>query len=266
MNRFGMPLVPSALALWAVNFLDRFLLIRLEGKGATGQYSVAVRVASAIAFLLYAFRTAWPAYAYSIKEDKEARLTYSFVLTYLVYLTSWVALALGVLAPWIVTVLAQGDKWTAHDRSLAAGAVAPLAFSLVAYGAYTVVAIGVGRARKTGFNWIVTGLAAVLNVALVFALVPPFGIRGAAFASLVSFVAMFFGMVWNAQRVYPIQYQWRRIATVAVAAGAITLGGQVLDGPLALELALVCAFPLLLLPLGFYLPEERARLGALLRR
>ena len=35
MNRFGLPLVPSALALWAINFVDRFLitLARLEERG-----------------------------------------------------------------------------------------------------------------------------------------------------------------------------------------------------------------------------------------
>src|SRR5207247_7499158 len=29
MNRFGMPLVPSALALWVTNFSDRFFLVKL---------------------------------------------------------------------------------------------------------------------------------------------------------------------------------------------------------------------------------------------
>ena len=41
--------------------------------------------------LLTAFRLAWPAFAYSIEDDREARRTYAFVLTYLVLLTTWVA-------------------------------------------------------------------------------------------------------------------------------------------------------------------------------
>jgi hypothetical protein len=32
-----------------------------------------------------------------------------------------------------------------------------LSFSAVAWGAYTVVAIGIGRARFTQFNWVVSG-------------------------------------------------------------------------------------------------------------
>ena len=52
--------------------------------------------------LLTAFRIAWPAFAYSIEDDSEARRTYAFVLTYLVVVASWLALALGLLAPWLV--------------------------------------------------------------------------------------------------------------------------------------------------------------------
>src|SRR5206468_5370229 len=48
MNKFGMPLVPSALALWAINFIDRFFVGQFKGQGEVGVYSVAVRISSAI--------------------------------------------------------------------------------------------------------------------------------------------------------------------------------------------------------------------------
>jgi O-antigen/teichoic acid export membrane protein len=261
MNRFGLPLVPSALALWAINFVDRFLLSWLKSNGAVGVYTIGIQISSAIVFLLFAFRTAWPAYAYSIEDDTEARVTYGFVLTYLTLLTCWISTALGVLAPWVVRLLTSKHSYFGAERT-----VAPLCFSGAAFAAYTVVAIGVGRARRTQFNWVITGAAAALNIGLVFALVPPYGIFGAALASLAAYVAMFLGMVWNAQRVYPVRYQWRRIATIAAASATLTIGGRLLRGPFVVELAFALALPLALLPLGFYLPGERARLGALLRR
>src|SRR5438105_14455101 len=36
MNAFGMPLVPSALALWMVNFVDRFFIALFKGQGEVG--------------------------------------------------------------------------------------------------------------------------------------------------------------------------------------------------------------------------------------
>ena len=65
--------------------------------------------------LLTAFRTAWPAFAYSIDDDREARRTYAFVLTYLVALASWAALGLGLLAPWLVQLLAPHAPYTVSD-------------------------------------------------------------------------------------------------------------------------------------------------------
>jgi O-antigen/teichoic acid export membrane protein len=97
MNRFGLPLVPAALALIAVNFGDRFFLVHLSGLDEVGLYEVGVRIASAEVLLLTAFRTAWPAFAYSISDDAEAKRTYAYVLTYLVVISSWVALGLGLL-------------------------------------------------------------------------------------------------------------------------------------------------------------------------
>jgi O-antigen/teichoic acid export membrane protein len=254
MNRFGMPLVPSALFLWALNFSDRFFLVKLAGPREVGLYSIGVRVASAIILLLAAFRTAWPAFAYSIEDDREAARTYSYVLTYLVAITSWMALALGVLAPWLVQLLTTEDFYPAER------VVAPLAFAAAAFGAYIVVVIGIGRARQTRSNWWITGAAAALNVALNIALIPEYGMMGAAVATIGAYGVLFLGMAWKAQRVFPVPYQWRRVATAFGAAVGLTIVGRMLDVPLGVAIALVAVYPLVLLPLGFYLPEELRRL------
>jgi O-antigen/teichoic acid export membrane protein len=254
MNRFGMPLVPSGLFLWALNFSDRFFLVKLAGPREVGLYSIGVRMASAIILFLAAFRTAWPAFAYSIEDDREAKRTYSFVLTYIVVITSWMALALGVLAPWLVRLLTTEDFYSAER------VVAPLAFAAAAFGAYIVVVIGIGRARRTRSNWIITGAAAALNVGLNLILIPEYGMIGAAVATIGAYGTLFLAMAWKAQRIYPVPYQWRRVATAFGVAVALTVLGRVLDPPLVAAIAIVAVYPLVLLPLGFYLPEELRRM------
>jgi O-antigen/teichoic acid export membrane protein len=258
MNRFGLPLVPSALALWAITFIDRVFVGAYKGVGEVGVYSLAVRVSSVIVFLMIAFRLAWPAFAYSIDDESAAKRTYSYVLTYLLFVCCWISIALGTLAPWLVRVLAPSKP--AFYR--ADEAVGVLAFGTTAYAGYTVLAIGIGRARQTQFNWIVSGAAAALNVALNFALIPPYGMMGAAVSTAAAYVALFLGMTINSQRVYPVPYQWRRVLTLSSVAIALTaIGFEVRSLPLSVALCL--AYPLLLLPLGFYLPAERARLRRL---
>jgi O-antigen/teichoic acid export membrane protein len=258
MNHFGMPLVPSALALWAINFIDRIFIAQYKGQAEVGVYSVAVRIASAIVFLMIAFRLAWPAFAYSIEDDREAKRAYSYVLTYLLFVCCWLSVALGVLAPWVVDLLAPK-----HSFHRAADAVALLAFAATAYAGYTVVAIGIGRARQTQFNWIVAGAAAAINVVLNFILIPPYGMIGAAISTFAAYLALFLLMVLNSHRVYPVAYQWRRVAILTSVAIGLTVLGSVVDVPLAVAILIALSYPLVLLPLRFYLPAERRRLRGL---
>ena len=119
------------------------------------------------------------------------------------------------------------------------------------------MAIGVGRTKRTQFNWVITGAAALISISLNLLLVPDYGMMGSAIAAAVAFTAMFLGMTWYAQRVFPTPYQWRRVVTAAAAAVALTVAGKLLDVPLAAAIALIAAYPLALLVLGFFQPQER---------
>ncbi len=260
MNRFGLPLVPAAIFLWGINFSDRLFLVRYVGQDEVGLYSIGVRLASAIVFLQFAFRTAWPAFAYSIKSDDEAKQTYAWVLTYLTLITCWISLALGVLSPWLARLLTKPEFYGG------ARVVSLLAFAALPFTAYTVVAIGVGRARKTQFNWVVTGVAAALNIGMNFVLVPRYGMIGAAISTAAAYSAMFVLMTLNAQRVFPTPYQWRRVATAAGVAVALDVTGEWAGVGLGVAVALVIAYPVALGALGFYSPGERRRIAQLARR
>jgi len=257
MQQFGMPLVPSALALWTINFVDREFVSWYKGNAEVGVYSAAVKIASLITFVMVAFRTAWPAFAYSIEDDSEAKRTYSFVLTYLLALTSWAALALGALAPWWVRLLTD-PRYQRAEKG-----VALLAFAGAVYAGYVVLAIGSGRARKTQWNWAVTGAGAAVNVGLNFWLVPHWGMVGAAVSTAVAYVVLFLGMTLYAQHVYPVRYQWRRVVTCVAVGAGLTVAARAAHLALAPSALLVLAYPLVLGALGFYLPAERQRLRRL---
>jgi O-antigen/teichoic acid export membrane protein len=258
MNRFGMPLVPSALAVWVTNLLDRWFVRYYKGLGETGVYSAGAKIASAMTLLITAFTLAWPAFAYSIEDDRRAKRTYAFVLTYVMLVLAWAALALSALAPWFAHLLGRGFHHA--DR-----VVPLLAFGSVAYAGYAVTLIGVGRVRRTRSNWIITSSAAIVNIGLNFALIPRWGMIGAAIATLAAYLVMFGGMTLRAQHLYPVPYQWPRVGlAISVAVALAALAHYLRSLPVAI--VLIVAYPLALAPLRFYLPAERARLTALVRR
>jgi O-antigen/teichoic acid export membrane protein len=210
-----------------------------------------------VTFVVLAFRTAWPAFAYSIEDDRAARRAYAYVLTYVLAIASWISLALGGLAPWLVAWLTNPRYQRAQEG------VAVLAFAFAIFAGYTVLAIGSGRARRTQMNWVVTGIGAAVNIGLNFVLIPRYGMVGAAISTAVAYLILFIGMWIYAQSVYPVPYQWRRNVTAVVVAVALTVVARVPDLSFAPSLVLVLAYPLLLAPLGFYQLAELGRLRRL---
>jgi O-antigen/teichoic acid export membrane protein len=263
LNRFGLPLMAAALALWVTNFGDRLMLSKLlhgaNRLAEVGQYSLANKISSAMVLLFTAFQVAWPAFAYSIEDENAAKRAYSYVLTYLMFIAAWVAIALSLFAHWIVHGLAQKHGYWPADTAIPA-----LVYSSVFYAGFTVVTIATGRTRQTQFNWVAAAFAAVLNFTLNLWLIPAYGMLGAAYSTLAAYALLMVVRTWNAQKVYPVAYQWRRVAVLLLVAGGLTLAGELLPRSLPLAFGLTLAYPLALGLLGFYLPAERQRLRRLL--
>jgi O-antigen/teichoic acid export membrane protein len=254
MNRFGLPLLPAGLAIWVVDFADRLLLARISGQHEVGLYAVGVKIASAMVLVQLAFRTAWPAFAYSLEEGPEARRTFAYVLTYTSLIGCWLSLGLGLLAPWLVELLAAPEFQEADT------VVAPLAFSGALLVAYTTLSIAASRANRTERFWRVALVGAVVNIALNLALIPPYGMRGAAAATVAAYAVLAAGMAHLAQQLYPVPYEWRRLAVATGTGIALYAIGRGLEVPLLGAIVLVAAYPLLLGLLGFYQPAERRRI------
>ena len=227
MNRFGLPLLPAGLAIWVVDFADRLFLGRIVDQHEVGLYAVGVKIASAMVLVQLAFRTAWPAFAYSLEEGPEARRTFAYVLTYTSLLGCWMSLGLGLLAPWLVDWLA------APEFASAERVVAPLAFAGALLVAYTTLSIAASRANQTQRYWQVAVVGAAVNVGLNLLLIPTYGMEGAAAATVAAYLVLAGGMAWLAQRLYPVPYEWRRLA-IAVGVGVVLYAaGRLADAPLA---------------------------------
>jgi O-antigen/teichoic acid export membrane protein len=261
MEHFGLPLLPSALALWATKFSDRFFVNHFLGIKSAGVYMFGVQIASALVLAITAFQLAWPAFAYSIEDDDEARHTYAYVLTYFLFFMTWVAVALSLLAPFLANYL--GSKPAYHPG---ARFVPLLAFGSVIFAGYSVVVISIGRVRKTGANWVITGLGALANVGLNILLIPRVGAIGAAWSLLGAYGAMFIGMSWHAQRLFHVPYQWRRIVTLLGVGAAIVVAGKALSISTLLALAFAAAYPVVLFFFAFYQASERVQIVRLVRR
>jgi O-antigen/teichoic acid export membrane protein len=122
--------------------------------------------------------------------------------------------------------------------------------------------------KKTGYLPLVFVVPAMLNIGLNALLIPRYGMLGAAWATLLAYPTLFGLTLWVAQTVYPIPYDyWRMAKPLGLAFGLSLLTNVVphesLGVSLGLKTLILGAFPLGLLALGFVDADERRRLWSL---
>jgi O-antigen/teichoic acid export membrane protein len=261
MLKFGVPLMPAGAAMWAVTLINRPIVLAVSTPATLGILGAGFRIGTGVLLLVNAFQLAWPAFAYSIKDDGEAKRTYAAVMGLYLAFMGWAALSVALVAPWFLRLLTTEPYWGA------AAAITPIAIAGPLYGGYFIAAIGVGRKKANQFNWVVVAAAAVIEVIALLLLVPPFGVAGAGWSLVIAYGSMFALMLWREHRVFPVPYAWGRIARIpvilALALAATYLLPDSGTGALLLRIAVAAAIPLGYIAIGFLTRAELARAKAI---
>jgi len=218
MLAYGLPLVPVSVSYAVIGFADREALQRTASLDAVGIYGVAMKFFAVVSMGLSAFQLAFGPFAYAKANEPDAPKLFARVLALYVALASAGALAVGLFAPPIVSVLAT------RDYAAAAGPALWLGFAAVAQGAYSVAALGINLSLKTPLLAGVAGVAAIVAVVANQLLVPRLGAEGAAIATFVAHVVSTVLVYVVAQRVRPMPYRGAKLAVLFAAAVALGLG------------------------------------------
>jgi O-antigen/teichoic acid export membrane protein len=260
--RFGLPTMPAELSLYSLNFIDRIILVRSAGLAEAGLYSLAVKFAQAVNVLVRGFQLAWPPLAYSIRDDDEARRAYAAIVTWFVAGCAFVVTGMWLLSRWIVRALAAPEFFGSYK------AIGLISTGVTLYALYMVLVVILGRTGRTGFNFPATIAATAANVALNLALVPSLGIVGAGIALVASYVVVLALMYGFTQRLFPVPYQWGRLARVVLVSAVLVGVGELLLPTSGLKglvgsTAFWLAYPFALYLSGFFTARERHWLAGL---
>ncbi len=260
--RFGLPTMPAEVSLYLVNWADRIIIVRFLGLAEAGLYSLAVKFAQAVNVLVRGFQLAWPPLAYSIRDDDEARRAYATVVTLFVAGCAFVVTGMWLFSRWFARALAAPEFFQSWE------AVGLISTAVTLYALYMVMVVILGRTGRTEFNLPAAIAALVVNVALNLILVPTLEIVGAGIALVVSYGVVVALMYVFTQRLFPVPYQWARLARVVLTSAALVGLGELLmptDGIAGFlgRTVLLALYPLGLLATGFFTAEERGWLAKL---
>lgn len=178
----AVPLLPNFLIYWIFNSSDRLMITNLIGLGASGIYSVGAKLGNASQLIYIAFGGGWQYFAFSTMKDTNQVESNSRIFEYLGVISFVCATFIFALSQSFYELLFTGEY-------VAGYIVAPYLFLApllqmlfqVACNQFLVV-------KKTWPNFFILSLGAVVNVFLNLALIPRFGIEGAALATLIGYV------------------------------------------------------------------------------
>jgi O-antigen/teichoic acid export membrane protein len=250
---FGLPEIPLRWGSWALKVSDRLILQHFATLSAVGIYSVGYSIGK-MPFELVANGIHWaivPFFYATATEESDARSKQIFA-----EVATWNVVVLAGLG--LATVVFAGDllAMLATSKFAAARAVIPLVVVASFLEAlFYIPSKGIYLKRKTQYLLPLFLVPAAINIGLNFALIPGFGMMGAAWSRVVGDGIMVGLTLAVAQRIYPIPYEYGRIGKVVLVAALLAGAGfAVPDAPLLLrfaaKLVVVALFPVLIYAVG----------------
>ncbi len=263
---FGLPYIPSTLAVVLMDLVDRFILKAIKGYEILGVYHANYKLAMIMALFVAAFRFAWHPFFLSTSKEAHAKQVFAKVLTYFMTACVGVYLFISFFVQDLVH-LRFGSVYLIGPEYWSGLSVVPIVMlAYIFYGAYLNFLIGVHLEKKTGYLPFITGLGLAVNIIGNLLLIPSLGMHGAAWATVASYIVMAASLYVVGQRLYRIEYEFGRLAKLALVTAGYMAALRWMQPGFGVRLALILLFPAALLLIGFFEKQEISAVKSILAR
>jgi O-antigen/teichoic acid export membrane protein len=282
---YALPLIPGTRAVAIVenfdlirlNFLPESVaaaLYHLTPKDVVGVYNFNYKLGVAMLLVVQMFRLAWVPFSLQHARDPGAPRLYSRVLTALMLVCAAAFLGISLLLPAFANV-PRVHAYIKPEYWLGMPIVPVILLGYVFNGIYAVVTAGLYIERRTDILPWIAGTGSLLNIAICVVAAPRWGLVGVAWATPAAYGLMAMLGAWQANRFYPVPFEWGRIAVLGVLTGALFFVDRWAAGQgiaplsaqgLALKTGLLVALPAVLLLAGFFRHGEMRALRSIVSR
>lgn len=266
---FALPLLPAGLGSMAVQVLDRPIMLHLSDTASVGVYQANYRLGIFMMLVVSMFDQAWRPFFIERSHRSDAGPVFARVLTCFTAGGLWLWLGLAFFTGDLAKLRLAGIYLIHPDYWPGLGIIPLVLAAYLLNGVYVNFLAPVIIAKKTGIIMSVTLAGAAVSIAGNFALIPLFGMYGAAWAVFLSYLVMAAAIYARGRVFYAVPYEFRRFAGLVAAAAvcALPVFLSALPGPAGLALKAFClaAFPAVVWFSGLLLPEEKSAVARLFK-
>lgn len=200
--KFGLPLLPYAIGMWAISLSNRFLITKYLGLEQVGLYAVGFQFAFIISVVAMSITKAWNPYLFEKLKDNTAESRRDIVLiTYKIFgFLLLTVIILSFLSPIVI------KYFFGQDYQRATVFIPWLAFGYLFKGGFLII-VGIAYFyKKTRTLGLISSLCAVFNITLNIVLIKMNGAIGAAQANLITFMCLFIIIALYSYKIIPLPW------------------------------------------------------------
>ena len=256
------PLILASVGAFYVSYADKYFLRLFGSLTDVGLYALAARISSILGTIYQSFNMSWSADRYEIVKEENAGQIYRQVFRFLSAAIILVGAALAIFANDFFLVMTDPEFYPA-------GNIVPLlVLATMARVSTMFCNFGIMLSERTGYMAESSWVKAIIATCGYLALIPYFGVYGAATALLVSNLVEFYMVNKNARRLYDMELRWGPVAMMLVIAvfcvGAAMLIPVGETDYFCMRLAIFAAFAATVYLLPVWEHEDRQLIKAVL--
>ncbi|MDR3046841.1 MAG: oligosaccharide flippase family protein [Bacteroidales bacterium] len=210
---YALPLLAFNLAGIVNETMDRILIRRLSppdmAQSQVGIYSACYKISILMTIFVQAFKYAAEPFFFKKSNDKDAKQTYSDVMSIFVLLLSVIFLG-------IMLYIDIVQYFVSANYRVGLKVVPILLLANLCLGVFYNLSIWYKLTDKTRFGAYIAIFGAVITLSLNFWLIPIMGYMGSAYATLICYFSMVVISFFFGKKYYPVDYKILRILSYVI--------------------------------------------------
>lgn len=221
--KFGAPYLPAALFAYIGGNADRLSLLHFGFAASLGLLSLASKLGEiALSVLMSPLENIWMPYALSVRSDPDGPSKIGMLYMRYTAIMIGVGLLISLAAPAAIRILASDEFADAVEL------VPLVSIGCIFVSVATLSDLGIVIAKRTVLKPIITGVVAVIAVALQLLLTPRAGVVGAVTGTVLTTIVAYLIIHFTARRLYRIQIDSRVVLSMIVAAAVAYVVGKLI--------------------------------------
>lgn len=210
---FSLPMKIATMGAFFLTFGDRYILNIYTDLSQVGIYALGYRFGFIFTILAWdTFEKMWDAEKYIVNKKPDAKIIYQKVFLYMNIVLFTVGLGFSLFVKDLLRIMSAPEFWPAYE-------VVPIiimAYIIQSWGRYC--DLGIMLKKKTMQIAYAQWFAVFVIAIAYFTLIPKFGIKGAAWATVIGFSAQFYWINKKGKEYYNMHLPWMKVFLIAVLA------------------------------------------------